>query len=253
MTTRPWSRSETLVALNLYCQIPFGRMHSRDPEIVRWAGLIDRTPSALAMKLTNFASLDPAITSTGRRGLSNVSSTDRSMWDEMMADWPAFSVEAAQAAAALGVPIEGDDNPAGNDQDYSAVERTAEVFVRVGQSLFRRTVLTAYANRCCVSGLEVPALLVASHIVPWRADPTNRLNPRNGLCLSVLHDRCFDAGILSIAADMTVLVASSYRDTHDQFFRSTVSVYEGHAIELPQAFAPDPGLLEYHRSSIFRG
>ena len=40
-----------------------------------------RTPSALAMKLVNIAGLDPAITSTGRRGLSNASAGDRDMWD----------------------------------------------------------------------------------------------------------------------------------------------------------------------------
>ena len=50
--------------------MPFGKMHSRNPEIIRYAKLIGRTPSALAMKLTNLASLDPEIRSTGRTVIS---------------------------------------------------------------------------------------------------------------------------------------------------------------------------------------
>ena len=64
-----WTRQQLLVAFNLYYQMPFGKLHSRNPEIIKYADLIERTPSALAMKLTNIASLDPEITSTGRKGL----------------------------------------------------------------------------------------------------------------------------------------------------------------------------------------
>ena len=35
---------------------------------------------------------------------------------------------------------------------------------RVGQYFFRMTVLNSYENRCCVTGLKQPELLVASHI-----------------------------------------------------------------------------------------
>ncbi len=52
-----WSREQLLIAFNLYCQMPFGKMHSKNPDIIRFADLIGRTPSALAMKLTNIASL----------------------------------------------------------------------------------------------------------------------------------------------------------------------------------------------------
>lgn len=53
-----WTRRQLLVALDLYCRMPFGKMHSRNPEIIEWATRLGRTPSAPAMKLTNFASLD---------------------------------------------------------------------------------------------------------------------------------------------------------------------------------------------------
>ena len=72
-----WTRRQLLVALNLYCQMPFGKMHASNPVIVSVSDQIGRTPSALAMKLTNFASLDPEIISTGRRGLANASVADK--------------------------------------------------------------------------------------------------------------------------------------------------------------------------------
>jgi len=74
-----WNHDQLLVAFNLYCQMLFGKMHSRNPEIIRLATLIGRTPSALAMKLTNIARLDPAITSIGRKGLNGASAADKLM------------------------------------------------------------------------------------------------------------------------------------------------------------------------------
>ena len=69
----PWTRDQLLVAFSLYCRLPFGRLHARNPEIIAIADAIGRTPGALAMKLTNIASLDPEITSTGRSGLTGAS------------------------------------------------------------------------------------------------------------------------------------------------------------------------------------
>lgn len=57
------------------------------------------------------------------------------------------------------------------------IEREATVRVRVNQSFFRRRIISAYEFRCCVTGLAVRELLVASHIVPWAQDAANRLHP----------------------------------------------------------------------------
>ena len=101
-----WTHQQLLVAFNLYCQMPFGKMHSRNPEIIKYAELIGRTPSALAMKLTNIASLDPAITSTGRKGLQGASAADKIMWEEMQADWEQFAIKSQQATSAFGATTE---------------------------------------------------------------------------------------------------------------------------------------------------
>ena len=248
-----WTRQQLLVAFNLYCRMPFGKMHSRNPEIIKYAKLIGRTPSALAMKLTNIASLDPAITSTGRKGLEGASAADKAMWEEMQADWEPFVVEAQQALSTLGTTTElkadvSDASIADDAVDYTGTNRLIQATTRIGQDFFRRAVLSAYDYRCCITGLAVPSLLVASHIVPWRTDTKNRLNPRNGLCLSMLHDKAFDVGIITIAEDMTVRIAQKHANDADHFFRSALLAFDRKPIALPEKFRPHAEFLAYHRN-----
>lgn len=87
-------------------------------------------------------------------------------------------------------------------QPYGPTETVASVRVRRRQQFFRQTVLNSYGVRCCISGINVPCLLVASHIMPWRDFPKERLDPRNGLCLSSLHDAAFDAGLITLDKEL---------------------------------------------------
>lgn len=252
-----WTRQQLLVAFYLYCQMPFGKMHSRNPEIIKYAALIGRTPSALAMKLTNIASRDPSITSTGRKGLEGASAADKAMWAEMQADRERFTIEMQQAAQALGVASEPiiDAPTESIDEiiDYTGSNKTIQATARVGQDFFRQSVLSAYRYQCCITGLSVPKLLIASHIVPWRIDAANRLNPSNGLCLSMLHDKAFDAGIITITKDMTVSVSQKHAAKSDQFFNSALLAYDGKPIALPDKFSPLAAFLAYHRQHVFGG
>ena len=251
-----WTHQQLLVAFNLYCQMPFGKMHSRNPEIIKYAELIGRTPSALAMKLTNIASLDPAITSTGRKGLQGASAADKIMWEEMQADWEQFAIKSQQATSAFGATTEFeatiDSSIPDEIIDYTGSNKTAQTAIRIGQDFFRRSVLSAYNFRCCITGLAVPKLLVASHIIPWRIDAANRLNPKNGLCLSMLHDKAFDTGIITIAEDMTIRVSPEYSANADHFFNSALLAYNGKLIALPEKFKPHREFLGYHRQYVFK-
>ena len=114
-----WTRQQLLVAFALYCRMPFGRLHARNPEIMQIANAIGRTSSALAMKLVNIASLDPEITDSGRSGLKNASSNDRAMWDEMQDNWDRFAVEADRAMRDFGAVAEllGNEAP-GDNSDF---------------------------------------------------------------------------------------------------------------------------------------
>ena len=250
-----WTRQQLLVAFDLYCRLPFGKIHRNNPEIVRHANAIGRTPSALAMRLVNIASIDPIITSSGRRGLSHGATTDvRNMWGEMHDNWDSFIVEAGQALEEFGIDVESEETSVdkeGKSPSGLGEDRTALTTVRRGQDFFRATVLSSYNSRCCITGLSIPKLLIASHIVPWRDDATNRVNPRNGLLLSALHDRAFDRGIITINDDFTVRVSKAY--PADDFFSFSISAYDGIPIRQPEKFIPDQQFLAYHREHIFQG
>ena len=246
-----WTRQQLLVAFALYCRLPFGRLHRRNPEIVRFAEAIGRTPSALAMKLTNIASLDPEITSTGRAGLRGASAQDRAMWNEMHTDWEQFALATQQAIAEITSEQVFDETYDPIDERIGK-DRTVQTTVRIGQNFFRRTILSAYNEQCCITGLSIPALLVASHIIPWRTDKLNRVNSKNGLCLSALHDKAFDSGLITINEDMTVQISKTHPVKNDPFFSESIEAYVGKPISLPEKFSPDKNFLAYHREYIFQ-
>jgi predicted restriction endonuclease len=174
----------------LYCQLPYGRIHGRNPEILALAKAIGRTADAVAMKMLNIASIDPAITSTGRAGLGNASVLERAVWDEFQSDWERLAVECQLLRQNLDhnlAPEPALESDAFALEDFTGETRQVLTTQRIKQHFFRRAVLSSYRGRCCMSGLSDARLLVASHIVPWSQDKANRLNPSNGLCLSALH------------------------------------------------------------------
>ena len=81
-----WTRDELLIALNFYHKLTFGQLHARQPVIVALAGKLGRGANSVAMKLCNFASLDPALKLRGIRGLEGASALDRAVWEEFHAD-----------------------------------------------------------------------------------------------------------------------------------------------------------------------
>ena len=250
--TKRWTPEQLQVALNLYCQIPFGKLDSRNPKIIHWAGRIGRTPGALAMKLVNLASLDPVITGTGRSGLANASALDRKMWEEMQDNWDAFVENSEKVMQSLSGNSPAPDPflPPVPDE-YHGGTRLVPTRVRIGQAFFRQSVISAYDGKCCITGLSIPKLLIASHIIPWKDDESNRLNPRNGLALSMLHDKAFDAGMITIAENMTVRVSRQEAEREDPFFNESIRSFDGTEITLPGKFSPDPEFLAYHRERIF--
>ena len=251
---RGWTRQQLLVAYGLYCRLSFGRLHHRNPEIIQAAEAIGRTPSALAMKLGNIAHIDPAIASTGRAGLSNASAKDRALWEEMHNDWERFAAESHQAMRETGAVMTTKDAAAEEDeQERRGAERPAQTMARIGQSFFRAAVLSAYDERCCITGLSVSSLLVASHIVPWkRCDSRDRVNPRNGLLLSALHDKAFDAGLLTLDEALKVKVSPRLDMAGDPFLSLSIKNYDGRPIALPEKFRPEKKFLAYHRECVFQ-
>lgn len=253
LTRRPWRREELVAAFRLYCELPFGRLHHRNPEIIALANVLDRTPSSVAMKLVNLASLDPAITASGRKGLGNASAGDRRIWQEFQDDWTALEEESGEVFRQLGIP--GPEVTAAPGLVPPTGETSVEALVRIrrGQDFFRRAVLASYGGECCMSGLAEPGLLLASHIVPWASDAENRLNPSNGLCLSALHDRAFDKGLLAVDTDYRVHVSPVLRSQGgNALVKTWLLGLEGARIRLPERFLPDRDFLAWHLGTLFQ-
>ncbi|ADE13142.1 putative restriction endonuclease [Sideroxydans lithotrophicus ES-1] len=253
MASTRWTKEQLELAFHLYCQLPFGKLHSRNPEIKHLAQLIGRTADAVAMKLVNFASLDPAITSTGRKGLEGASKLDREIWEEFHSDWEKLAVETELLRRSLdtkAVTVDDADEQL-VPEDFAGETRKVVTEQRIKQSFFRRAVLSSYRGRCCMSGLSEPRLLVASHIVPWSKDKANRLNPSNGLCLSAIHDRAFDKGLITISDDMRVVVSAELKRNKEAFVVEVLLPLEGKAIELPERFAPQTEFIAWHRNELF--
>jgi putative restriction endonuclease len=225
-----------------------------------------RTASSLSMKLCNFAALDPVERARGIRGLSGVAKQDRAMWTEFQEQIEVlgpvseqmvhdlFTLDDARELDFLGrggVRLEA---PRGAAAPVGPTEGRASVRVRRGQQFFRQAILRAYGVRCCVTGIPVPRLLVASHIKPWRDFPAERLNPRNGLCLSNLHDAAFDNGLMTLDEKLKVVLSKRLRAYFPQAaLESNFVPYEGVAIRLPERLAePSPDFLRYHREIIFK-
>jgi putative restriction endonuclease len=250
MPRRDWAREELIIAFNLYCKIPFGRIHIRNPQVIELAKAIGRTPSAVSWKLANFARLDPALKKRNIVGATHGARAEVEIWNEFSDDWEKLAFESEQVLAhikgrAPGAPSEEQEFPEGRSRD--TITRA-----RVNQSFFRAAVLASYRSRCCITGLSIPELLNASHIVPWSVDVKNRTNPRNGLCLNVLHDRAFDCGLLTVTTDMTVKLSPKVkRITVDGAVREFLRRFEGASVSRPHHFAPDPDFLRYHNERIF--
>ena len=247
-----WSHDELLVAMNLYCQLPFGQLHHRNKLIVEVSAKMGRTPASLAMKLCNLASLDPIHAGRGVVGLKGASQGDRAIWCEFNANPTSFALESQKRYEEL---VQGmGQEPDTVEQQDKRTEKEYLVTQRLGQTFFRKTVLSSYNSQCCITSMPVPELLRASHILPWAQFPQHRLDPRNGLCLAATHDAAFDKGLITFDQNLRLVISRYLKEClvaseTSSFF----SAYEGKPLLLPQKFPPSQEFLKIHRDSIFRG
>ncbi len=247
---RNWTADEIRQVLVLYLRTPFGRLHARNPEIIALAERLGRTPDAVALKACNLAALDDSLP---RRGMRNASRLDRAVWRAFLADPESLlpiheqqrqRQRRAQAGDASAAP-ELAEEPA---EDFTlpppeATERLVLQRQRLRQDFFRRMILAAWNERCGLTGIDDVRLLNASHIVAWRDDPRNRLNPRNGICLNTLHDRAFDRYLITFDEDMRMVIASDVPATA----RRALERVDSKRLALPERFAPAADFLEQHR------
>lgn len=132
----------------------------------------------------------------------------------------------------------------------SSTEAVREVVQRVGQDIFRRTLIEYWGGRCAVTGLDVVELLRASHIKPWAdcESDSERLDVFNGLLLAPHLDALFDKGLVTFSDEGHLLCSPQLSDRQwallgiDRIAVRADSLADGHRT-----------YLRWHRSKVFRG
>ncbi|MGR3662532.1 MAG: HNH endonuclease [Paracoccaceae bacterium] len=239
---RNWTADEVRHALALYLRTSFGRFHNRNPDIIKLASRLNRTANAVALKLSNLAALD---TSLPQKGMANTSAMDRRIWAEFQSDPNAILDAFQQQTTQNSSP--GMAEAAADFNFPNSVMRRVETNQRIGQDFLRRVILASYRERCALTGIEDKRLLNASHIVAWKDDPKNRVNPSNGICLNALHDHAFDRHLITFDEDYCLKVSPILPPIAQ---RELLRV-ESQRLELPARFLPDQTFLEKHRRAFF--
>lgn len=255
MKRRLWTHDELIVALRLYLQLPFGKLHQGNPDVIRLAHLIGRTPSSMALRLVNYAALDPIQQQRGIKGMINGGKSCKKYWDWFMADKDSFLFESEQILARLeGKQLKDKYTDILENIPKGIEGKTKERIVktRVNQRVFRTIVLANYNNKCALSGINIPQFLVASHILPWAKNIKERLNPTNGICLSSLYDKAFDIGLMTFDEEYRVvlsdkLVTKLDKNVYERFFEP----YNGKQLSIPVKYCASHKFLKWHRDNIF--
>ena len=252
MIRQNWNRDGLIKVLSLYCQLPFGRMHSRNPAVVALAQAIGRTPSAVALKLVNFASLDPELRGRGVGGMGNTSASDRAVWTEFYGKWDMLAGNSIVPEQIVFAEAASRSRRTPQTPPVGPTEIVREVAQRRGQSFFRASVIAAHNGKCCVTGITSEPLLRASHIVPWSHDPALRLDPRNGLCLNALHDAAFDRGLITISERFELLISNRLKaEVPELLYKDLFESRAGAPISMPERFQHAQEMLHFHRHKVF--
>ena len=249
--SKQWSRDESLVALHIYLTVPFSHIRETNPDIVELSGkLRTRNPTAMKMKAYNFSSLDDSIR---QKGLARASAQDKQIWQEFLDDREGMLEE-------INAVLEGISSTAvireSEAEDLPALPSgTTEVAVigtarrRLGQIYFRKIVMSSYDWCCSVTGLALPRLVEASHIIPWRKDEARRLDPTNGLALNTLMHPAFDKGYMTFDEEWRVCFSAQAKANPDG--NRILLAWEGEPLRLPNKFLPCKDAMEWHRMHVF--
>lgn len=256
MAVNYWTKDELILAFNLYFKLPFGKMHSHTKEIIHLANILGRTPDSVAIRLTNFAHIDPYHQQRGIKGMSGGRRQVEPIWNEFFNDKEKLVFESERILAEReNTTIETKFADILYDtKNLKGETKVRAVKTRVNQNFFRQVVVANYSGRCAISGIDISDFLVASHIIPWSVNEEERLNPENGICLSALYDRAFDKGYIGVDSRYEIVISSALKKKDKEMYYSKYfSHLSGSKLILPSKYYPHKDFLQYHLYTIFKG
>lgn len=254
MERRLWTKDELILVFNLYLKLPFGKMHTRTPEIIEMANLLGRTVNSIAIRLTNFAACDPYHQRRGVKGMVGGLKQCQPIWDEFAQNKEQLIFESEKILAEKeNQTIETKfDDLLFDLKDLKGETKIREVKTRVNQNVFRQIVVANYSGKCAITGIDIPELLFASHIIPWSKNEEERLNPENGICLSALYDKAYDKGLIGLNEQYQILISDKLKkkkgvDYYEKYF----APIENQSLIQPQRYFPKKDFIQYHLDVIF--
>ncbi len=251
---RLWSREELILAFNLYLKIPFGKIYRTNPDIIELANLIGRNGNSVAIRLANFASCDPYHQARGVKGMPGGLKQCLPIWNEFADDRESLVFESEKILAEYQkTTIDDKFSKILEDvKDIEGKDKLRTVKTRVNQSVFRQMVLANYDGKCALTGIDVPELLFASHIIPWSVNEKERLNPENGICLSALYDKAFDAGLIGFDDNCKLIISNRLIEREGkEFYKSFFEIVKGKELQASK-YAPKKDFLQWHMDCIFQ-
>lgn len=130
---------------------------------------------------------------------------------------------------------------------YKVANSSATVKTRgSAQRVFAKEVKKNYGYACAITGIKSHDFLIASHIVPWSVDEAIRLDPSNGICLSVFVDCAFENGFLILNDDFTLTVDWE-KVGKDESLRRELQVFDGIKMNVPKSHPPKIDYLKRRR------
>ena len=249
-----WTEEQLTVVLYEYCRRPFGQFSGTKPYIVELGQLLRRSPGAIVRKVGNLAHFDPQMKARGVRGLDHTGRLDEVIWNRYFGHWDQLAYDAELLLAKFKEKKLEESLEESISIDLSTlpigIDRKQEMKRRINQDFFRKTVLSSYNYKCCITGLNNPKLLQASHIIEWCGNEENRTNPQNGLCLNVLFHKAYDENLIGISPDYEVFVSNKiWGDNLKCVDDATIKYlrqYNKTKIIPPKRFLPDKELLAIH-------
>lgn len=124
-------------------------------------------------------------------------------------------------------------------------ERESLRKIRVNQGVFRELMIKKY-NKCCLCGVDMKELLIASHIKPWsKSESGEKLDPNNGLMLCANHDKLFDSGYITFDDNGSIIISSKISVTN----RIYINVSKSMSIKMNDNTKV---YMKYHRDNVFQ-
>lgn len=167
---------------------------------------------------------------------------------KILSTFDEFTGEESQLSEKLDQDLEYPDDLLAEAMEREGKDVMRTIRARVNQDAFRSIILKIYNRQCCITGLDIPQVIRASHIIPWAENKSLRMDPRNGLCFSATYDAAFDKVLLSLDDDFRIILS---KDLKDHYSSESVSTHflkrEGSRISMPSRCLPKREYLDQHR------